>query len=154
MNDNYLWDRSGEVDPEIRQLEETLGALRYQQKPLEIPAQLEIGERRNFRPFLAIAAAIAVVAVGGGLWFMLNGRHGEPRETRNLPQPKQIQNQSPQQAEQPQRVIVSQKNPPVAPKRNRASSRGLVAISERRPRGLIRRPRLTPEEIAQKEQVL
>jgi hypothetical protein len=30
MNEEYLWDKSGEPDPEIQELEETLGSLRYQ----------------------------------------------------------------------------------------------------------------------------
>jgi hypothetical protein len=156
MNDNYLWDRSGEADSEIKQLEETLGALRYQPKPLEIPAQLEIEERSNFRPFLAIAAAIAMVAVGTGLWFMLNNRRAEPSEaTRNSAQPKQNQNQSPQQEDQPQQAVVGKNsNPPVIQKRNRGSNLSQVAVKTRNRRTMIRQPRLTPEEIAQKEQVL
>ena len=35
MNDDYLWDRTGEPDPEIQELEEVLGTLRYQPQPLE-----------------------------------------------------------------------------------------------------------------------
>ena len=38
MNEDYLWDKSGQPDPEIQQLEEILGTLRYQPKPFEIPA--------------------------------------------------------------------------------------------------------------------
>ena len=34
MNNNYLWDRTGEIDPDIQELEETLGTLRYQPQPL------------------------------------------------------------------------------------------------------------------------
>ena len=41
MNDDYLWDKSGQPDPEIQQLEEILGTLRYQPRPLEIPAACE-----------------------------------------------------------------------------------------------------------------
>ena len=37
MKDDYLWDGSGEPDPEIRELEDILGELRYQPRPLEIP---------------------------------------------------------------------------------------------------------------------
>ena len=42
MNDDYLWDRTGEPDPEIQQLEEILGTLRYQPQPLAIPAHLQV----------------------------------------------------------------------------------------------------------------
>lgn len=69
---DYLWDKTGEPDPEVQQLEEILGALRYQPKPLEIPANLQIAPQRNFfrgfAPGLAIAATVAVILVGLALW--------------------------------------------------------------------------------------
>ena len=34
MNEDYLWDKSGEPDPQIQQLEEILGTLRYRSRPL------------------------------------------------------------------------------------------------------------------------
>ena len=37
MNEEYLWDKSGEPDSEIQELEETLGSLRYQPKGLDLP---------------------------------------------------------------------------------------------------------------------
>ena len=37
MNDDYLWDKSGEPDPEVQKLEEILGTLRYQPRPLNLP---------------------------------------------------------------------------------------------------------------------
>ena len=66
MKDDYLWDRTGEPDPEIQQLEEILGELRYQPRPLEIPADLKTGSNRS--TFYAIAAAVAMIAVGIGAW--------------------------------------------------------------------------------------
>jgi len=33
MNDNYLWDRTGEANGEVQRLEELLGTLRYQPQP-------------------------------------------------------------------------------------------------------------------------
>ena len=63
MEDKYLWDRSGEPDPEIQVLEEILGTLRYQPRPLEIPPNFQIHRRRSFFPALAIAAAIALFAI-------------------------------------------------------------------------------------------
>lgn len=72
---DYLWDRTGEPDPEVQQLEEVLGTLRYQPRPLEIPAGIQIGSDRSFfrgsTVRLAIAAAIAVLLLGLGLFLGL-----------------------------------------------------------------------------------
>ncbi len=72
MNDDYLWDRTGEPDPEIQQLEQVLGTLGYQTRPLELPARVRIGRRRTFFPRLAIAAAVATMLVGGAFWLLLH----------------------------------------------------------------------------------
>lgn len=84
-NNDYLWDRTGEPDPEIQQLEEILGTLRYQPRPLEIPEGLKVGRERSFfRGFaapLAIAAAIATLLLGLGLWLGLQRlQRSEPRQ--------------------------------------------------------------------------
>ena len=57
MNNDYLWDRTGEPDSEIQRLEEILGDLRYQPHPLAIPTQPHTARHRMFLPTLAIAAA-------------------------------------------------------------------------------------------------
>lgn len=69
MNDDYLWDKSGEPDPQIQQLEEILGTLRYQPKPLKLPRQ------RNYLPWLAIAATIVLALLAGGLWLKIQNQH-------------------------------------------------------------------------------
>ena len=74
MNDDYLWDRTGEPDPEIQQLEEVLGTLRYQPRPLAIPAQVQSGKKQSHFFHFAIAAAIAVMVLGGGWWLLLTSR--------------------------------------------------------------------------------
>src|SRR5258705_7470513 len=87
---DYLWDKTGEPDPEVQQLEEILGTLRHQPRPLEIPAQSEV--RRNgdfFRDFgsrLAIAATIIIVLLGLGLWFGLQRlQRGQPQTVAKDP---------------------------------------------------------------------
>ena len=75
MSNDYLWDRTGKPDPEIQQLEEVLGTLRYQPRPLNIPAGFEVERAQSFfrrsAPRLAIAATIVMLLVGLGLWFGL-----------------------------------------------------------------------------------
>lgn len=72
MNNDYLWDRTGEPDPEIQQLEQVLDTLRYQPRPLELPAQVRIGHPRTFFSRIAIAAAVATMLVGGASWLLLH----------------------------------------------------------------------------------
>jgi hypothetical protein len=155
MDNNYLWDRSGEIDPDIQELEETLGTLRYQPQLLQIPASLQIGRRRATYPLLAIAATIALVAIAVGLWFAFNKRQATaPREAKQISQPalKQIDKQQPQQNDQPQQAAVSPDvKPSVTQKRHREAARNLVARYKVRPSAP---PELTPAEIAEREQVL
>lgn len=69
MKDDYLWDGSGEPDPEIQHLEKILGRFRHTQPGLAIPARASIwdGLRAGaWFPRLATAAAMVLVAVG--LW--------------------------------------------------------------------------------------
>ena len=78
MSDDYLWDRTGEPDPEIQQLEKVLGTLRYEPRPLVIPPQRQSWFRtslsRGYAPPLAIAATITVMLLGLGLWLGLQRR--------------------------------------------------------------------------------
>jgi hypothetical protein len=75
IDGDYLWDKTGEPDLEIQQLEEILRTLRHQPRPLEIPAGSEVRRNgdffRDFGPRLAIAATIAIVLLGLGLWLGL-----------------------------------------------------------------------------------
>src|SRR5437762_7082512 len=72
---DYLWDKSGKPDPEIQQLEEILGTLHRQPRPLAVPARAEVDRERSFfrgsAPRLAIAATIAMLLLGLGLWLGL-----------------------------------------------------------------------------------
>jgi hypothetical protein len=73
MNNDYLWDKRGEPDPQIQELESILGALRYQPRPLRLAPQ------RHYIALLAIAASIGVALLGGGLWLLLqNGEASIP----------------------------------------------------------------------------
>ena len=68
MNEDYLWDKSGEPDPEIQQLEEILGTLRYQPRPLRLAEHSSTTRGRKYLALLAIAATVAVAFLAGGLW--------------------------------------------------------------------------------------
>jgi len=71
MSDDYLWDKRGEPDPDVQRLEQILGTLRYQEKPLEFPEQ--IAPARSINPvfLLAIAATLLIALVAAGLWLMV-----------------------------------------------------------------------------------
>lgn len=94
MNDDYLWDRTGEPDPEIQQLEQVLGTLRYQPRPLELPAQARIGRPRTFLPRMAIAAAVATMLVGGVAWMLLFRQDASvaPRSASHPPAVENLKN--------------------------------------------------------------
>jgi hypothetical protein len=67
MNDDYLWDKSGEPDPEVERLENLLGEFRHS-KPLH--------RETAPRQWLRYAAAVALVAAGSA-WFLMQ----KPRVT-------------------------------------------------------------------------
>jgi hypothetical protein len=73
MNEDYLWDKSGEPDPQIQELDQILAPLRYQPKPLELPVE----RRRNYWP-LAIAASVLFALFAAGVW--LRSRPEKPQQ--------------------------------------------------------------------------
>jgi hypothetical protein len=79
MKNDYLWDGSGEPDPEIRRLEALLGGLRHSRPAPEFPPEFHKPSARwaGRRPRVeaawrwlsfGAAAAVAVLAAGGVLW--------------------------------------------------------------------------------------
>ena len=81
MNDDYLWDKTGQPDPEIQKLEEILGTLRYQPKPLVIP------QRRNYFALLAIAASVLLAIAAGAIWLQVRSRDEVPPQQVKLADP-------------------------------------------------------------------
>ncbi len=85
MNEDYLWDKSGEPDPEIEQLEKTLGSLRFKRpaEPLPLPASPtpRWSFRLSYSPALAAAAALLILLLAGGVWLSL--RRSSPKEGRD-----------------------------------------------------------------------
>jgi len=73
MSDDYLWDGSGEPDPEVQRLENLLSRFRHARPRPEFPAT-ERPARRIWFPILLprlVAAAAAIALVVAGTWFFL-----------------------------------------------------------------------------------
>ena len=82
MSEDYLWDKSGEPDPEIQELEQILAPLRYQPKPLELPVE----RRRSYLVPLARAATVLIALLITGVWLRLRTQKPEgPQQTKFVP---------------------------------------------------------------------
>jgi hypothetical protein len=153
MNDNYLWDRTGEPDAEVQELEELLGSLRYQPRPLEIPATMNLRRKRTFIP-LAVAAAVALLLIGAGLWVRFaNSNASRIDQASHGSQPLAAPNPAPAA---PRESVATSSDlgieKPIQPKPRRVY-REFVALKPRRPIEPAA-PVLSEAELAQKEQVL
>ncbi len=63
MKEDYLWDKTGAVDPEIERLENALAVFRYQEtEPTALPANIIPFERKTPRVFFRLAFAFAACA--------------------------------------------------------------------------------------------
>jgi hypothetical protein len=144
MNDDYLWDRSGEPDPEVERLERVLVKYRYQSKPLGLAATYQAtGRRAPWIGFAAAAAAILIVC--GGLWFFEVHRRASteaPRIADSVRQPEKPADEvSPPKAPEHEHSVAiaapaSRKVPPTASGRSLAESlpdSGPDLIAERQP---------------------
>ena len=89
MNEDYLWDKTGEPDPDVQKLEEVLGVLRYQPNPLEIPQDLLArSPRRNHFPILAIAASVLLALIAAGVWLRVRTQgESQPAQASVAPAP-------------------------------------------------------------------
>jgi hypothetical protein len=72
MSENYLWDRSGEPDPEIERIEKALAPFRWRPVPAARAASV-----RSWRPLAIAAGVLLAVAIGAFAWL---GRGGVERE--------------------------------------------------------------------------
>jgi hypothetical protein len=71
--EDYLWDGSGEPDPEVERLEALLGRFRGDAPAPVMPTVPLVPQRprRPYVPALVAAAALVVVGFGSGLWMTL-----------------------------------------------------------------------------------
>jgi hypothetical protein len=79
-DNRYLWDRSGDADPELARLEALLAPLAHQRPlrplPQRLTAQSPDLPRRMFSTVRTIVAAAAAVVLGFGLWFASSALRG------------------------------------------------------------------------------
>lgn len=71
MKDDYLWDGSGEPDPEVQHLENVLGRMRHRGKAPEFSAPTVRPRVIRMRLFWRTAAIAAAVILAGVLWISL-----------------------------------------------------------------------------------
>ena len=112
MNEDYLWDKSGEPDPEIQRLEQILGTLRYQEKPLELPEQITHQRSHNHVFLLAIAATVLLGLLVASLWLKARNNQSPEKqiarapETMSTPAPKNDNSVSPNGLKAPEQPSV------------------------------------------------
>jgi hypothetical protein len=154
MNEDYLWDKTGEPDAEIELLEQRLGQLKFKRpaEPLPLPAPSRLPSRLSVSPALAIAATLLVLLLAGGLWLGL--RNQKPAEqTASGPRPpigpEIPTNNKPKRVEE---VATGTAPAPVAPRnviaRRRPAAPRLLEAKLNRTNVAVK-PR--PEEIARGE---
>ncbi len=72
MTDDYLWDRSGEPDPEVQRLERLLGGLGYQRPAPNFQLSPVKSNRPRFGPrWISFAAAATILLALGGWWVIM-----------------------------------------------------------------------------------
>jgi hypothetical protein len=77
VNDDYLWNRSGEPDPEVQRLEQLLGRYKHE-------APLRVAVHRRRWPWLAVAAALMIAILGSTLAYRFYWKPGAPWEIETV----------------------------------------------------------------------
>jgi hypothetical protein len=135
MKEDYLWDKTGEPDPEIQQLEEILGTLRYEPKPLELPQDLLTPRRRrNHFPLLAIAATVLLALLAAGLWLRVRTQsESQPKQASVTPAPSTtIAKKNDEESKQQKIEQVRKRGLPPLPRHSKyRSSSTTLATQER-----------------------
>src|SRR5206468_5838147 len=80
MKDDYLWDGSGEPDPEVQKLEKVLGRYRHDRSAPSFEQVVEVRPSKspsrflNFRLLFAFGAVAAILLVAVTLIFFMRSR--------------------------------------------------------------------------------
>jgi hypothetical protein len=153
MNDNYLWDRTGTPDAEVQELEELLGTLQYQPRPLEIPATIKVRSNRMVLP-LAIAAAIALTMMAAALWIhFAKSQVGPVIQATRQDQPiAPSRIETPLPSRDRLSIATIEKAPTKTPRHPKTNP--VLVATNKHSSVQIREAALTPQELAEKEQVL
>lgn len=137
MSEEYLWDKSGEPDPEIQELEEILGRLRYQPKPLELPDDIKPVRRNHYLPLLAIAATLVIALLAGALWLMVR-TESEPQQHNAIggptPAPSIVSPQPAPENRERENVVENPKQSQrdvIASHNNRRRNKPVVSLSSK-----------------------
>jgi len=146
MKDDYLWDKSGEADPEVKELELLLTKFRYEPKPLELPAPLP---RRIYWPHLAAAAVLLVVLVAG-LWFYLQQSGVESQESR-VDESNMARQQSPKPNQSESTNSTEQKSEKAI--QDQKEKQHIASLNTSKPAKRIPKPAIK-EEIETKEEFI
>ncbi|HEY1403364.1 MAG TPA: hypothetical protein VGB05_04500 [Pyrinomonadaceae bacterium] len=145
---DYLWDKTGEPQEDVAQLENLLGALKYQPRPLEIPATAMPATPATARtasifsrPRLALAASLLLTLLAGA-WLVT--RQGEPQQNQVV----EVKQGSPAAgSEKPDKAAVANVETgkqasvgDVGQTKPREDKAVVVAASARRPQRAARQP--------------
>jgi len=147
MNEEYLWDKSGEPDPEIQQLEQILGTLGYQPKTFEAPTNLRPTRRYRYLSLAAIAATLVFALLAGFVWRSLHRKEAD-LPTTAASNPKAIPLTTTPEVVTPveKQTVVSSK--PITGRRRTQ----FVAVNARRRTNTTRTA--SPEALLAKEQLM
>ncbi len=130
MRDDYLWDGSGESDPEIEKLEGLLGRYRSERPAPELPETPVVPFRPRRSAMLvpyAAAAAIALLSLALGLW-LLTRQETAPSAPNRATNPDVAPSAPPLEQPQPQT------NPLPAPSSEKNERPRIIAANDRGPR--------------------
>ncbi len=131
MRDDYLWDGSGESDPEIEKLEGLLGRYRSERPAPELPETPVVPFRPRRSAMLvpyAAAAAIALLSLALGLW-LLTRQEMAPSAPPQANVPPVVPTAPP--VEQPQ---PKQQDPLPVPSPEKNERPRIIAANDRAPR--------------------
>jgi len=117
---DYLWDKTGEADKDVKRLEGLLGEFRHRPRALELPAEVgghdisQFRAPRLFRPaWLAVAAALLLVVLAGALFVLRRGAAGGDERREQNQAATRDQQSAPRQA--PSSLVVEPGNDKTAP---------------------------------------